>query len=41
MTNRDALILLNSTLSVGESHKPFTNTEVVKIIDKLKEKNLN
>lgn len=40
MTNRDALILLNSTLSVGESHKPFTNTEVVKIIDKLKEKKL-
>lgn len=40
MTNRDALILLNSTLSLGEVHKPFTNSEIVKIIDKLKEKNL-
>ena len=39
MTNRDTLILLCSTLCVGENHQPFTNVQISKVIEKLKEKN--
>jgi predicted Rossmann fold nucleotide-binding protein DprA/Smf involved in DNA uptake len=39
MTNRNVLILLNSKLSVGENHKPFSSLEIMKIIDKLNQKN--
>lgn len=38
MTNRDAIILLCSSLCVGENHQPFTNVQISKIIDKLNEK---
>lgn len=40
MTNQNILILLHSTLSMGEHIKPFTNSEMSKIIEKLEEKNL-
>lgn len=40
MTNRDTIILLCSTLCVGEDQHPFTNAQIYKIIDKLKEKDL-
>lgn len=40
MTNKEVLILLCSSLSVGERHKPFSNLEINKIILKLKEKDL-
>lgn len=39
MTNRDAIILLCSTLCVGENHQPFTNVQISKIINKLNENN--
>jgi predicted Rossmann fold nucleotide-binding protein DprA/Smf involved in DNA uptake len=34
------LILLSSQLSKGANHRPFTNSEIVQIIAKIKEKNL-
>ncbi len=40
MTNRDALILLTSQLSVGHQHRPFTATQISQIINKLTPKNL-
>ncbi len=35
MTNRDALILLCSQLSVGQQHKPFSNIKISQLISKL------
>jgi predicted Rossmann fold nucleotide-binding protein DprA/Smf involved in DNA uptake len=35
MTNRDALILLCSQLSVGQQHKPFSNVKISQLIIKL------
>jgi DNA processing protein len=35
MTNRDALILLCSQLSVGQQHKPFSNVQISQLITKL------
>ena len=35
MTNRDALILLCSQLSVGQQHKPFSNVKISQLITKL------
>jgi predicted Rossmann fold nucleotide-binding protein DprA/Smf involved in DNA uptake len=40
MTNRDILILLNSQLSKGITHKPFINSEIAKIISKLNQHQL-
>ena len=38
MTNRDTIILLCSTLCVGENHLPFTNIQISKVIKKIMEK---
>ncbi len=38
MTNRDTIILLCSTLCVGENHLPFTNVQISKVIKRLMEK---
>lgn len=38
MTNRDTIILLCSTLCVGENHFPFTNSQISKVIKRLIEK---
>jgi DNA processing protein len=35
MTNRDALILLCSQLSVGQQHKPFSHVKISQLISKL------
>jgi predicted Rossmann fold nucleotide-binding protein DprA/Smf involved in DNA uptake len=35
MTNRDALILLCSQLSVGQQHQPFSNVKISQLITKL------
>ncbi|HQC30369.1 MAG TPA: DNA-processing protein DprA [Acholeplasmataceae bacterium] len=40
MTNRDMVILLSSQISKSNLYKPYTNTELNKIIHKLKSKNI-